>query len=324
MDFAQVTPCENAISEVLGEIVKNMQNGKTTICILLDLSKAFNSLQHQMIYDKLEQYGIRGVCLNWFKSYLTDRQLKVKCKMTTGGDTYSDPYTVTYGTAQGSCLGPLIFMLFCNNLKLHLDYLQSIQFADDSTLLKSHKNLRYLTFCIEHDLELVQDWFNANKLTLNVDKTVCMVFSPRQIDTSDLRIVLSNTTLPVVPCSKFLGLWLDSKLNWKENIRILTTRLYSRISLLQKGKNLLNVHARKMLYFAQVHSILTYGLLIWGNMVSSSVLNKLQKLQDKAVQLVDPKKSLMNIYSEQRILNLSNLVKLENFKVQILCSVASG
>ena len=142
---------------MLGEIVKNMQNGKTTICIFLDLSKAFDSLQHEMIYDKLERYGIRGVCLNWFKSYLTDRQLKVKCKTGSGEDTYSDSYTVTYGTPQSSCLGPLIFMLFCNDLRLHLDYLQSIQFQDDSTLLKSHKNLRYLTFCIEHDLELVQD-----------------------------------------------------------------------------------------------------------------------------------------------------------------------
>ena len=182
--------CENAISEVLGEIVKNLQNGKTTICVFLDLSKAFDSLEHEMIYMKLEKYGIWGICLDWFKSYLTDRQLKVKCKTISGADTYSDPFDITYGVPQGSCLGPLIFMLFCNDLRLHLEHLHSVQFADDSTLLKSHRNLRYLTFCIEHDLELVQDWFNANKLTLNVDKTVCMVFSPKQVNTSELHIVL--------------------------------------------------------------------------------------------------------------------------------------
>ena len=206
-------------------------------------------------------------------------------------------------------------MLFCNDLRLHLEYLRSIQFADDSTLLKSHRNLRYLTFCIEHDLELVQDWFNANKLTLNVDKTVCMVFSPRHVNTNDLCVVLSNTTLPVVPHCKFLGLWIDSKLNWREHLRLLATRLYSRISLLKKSKHLLDVHARKTLYFTQVHSILTYGLLIWGNMISCSAINKLQKLQDKAVQLIDSSKCLDGIYRIHKILKLCNLVKLANYKV---------
>ena len=268
-----------------------------------------------MIYQKLEKYGIRGICLDWFKSYLTDRQLKVKCRNASGLDTYSEAFEVSYGTAQGSCLGPLIFMLFCNDLRLHLDYLHSIQFADDSTLLKSHNNLRYLIYCIEHDLELIQDWFNTNKLMLNVDKTVCMVFSPKQINTSDLRIVLSNTVLPVVPYCKFLGLWIDSGLNWKQHIRILSSRLYSRLGLLKRSKNLLDIHARKVLYFAQIHSILTYGLLLWGNMVSPTALLKVQKLQDKAVQLIDVRKPLTEVYKEHNILNLSNLVKLENYKV---------
>ena len=211
--------CENAISEVLGEIVKSLQNGKTTICILLDLSKAFDSLEHEMIYKKMDRYGIRGTCLDWFKSYLSDRDLKVRCKTRQGTDIYSETYNVDYGAPQGSCLGPLIFMIFCNDLRLNLEYLTSIQFADDSTLLKSHKNLRYLTFCIEHDLDLIQDWFNVNKLTLNIDKTVCMVFCPKQAEKDRISIKLSGTELPVVPCSKFLGLWIDNKLTWSEHIR---------------------------------------------------------------------------------------------------------
>ena len=121
--------CENAISEVLGEIVKNIQNGKTTICILLDLSKAFDSLEHEMIFSKMERYGIRGTCLNWFKSYLTNTDLMVRCKNQYGIDTYSDTYDVDYGTPQGSCLGPLIFMIFCNDLRLNLEYLRGIRFG---------------------------------------------------------------------------------------------------------------------------------------------------------------------------------------------------
>ena len=307
--------CENAISEVLGEIVKSLQYGKITICILLDLSKAFDSLEHEMIFKKMEKYGLRGTCLDWFKSYLTDRDMKVKCKTRQGTDVYSDMFNVDYGTPQGSCLGPLIFMIFCNDLRLNLEYLKSIQFADDSTLLKSHRNLCYLTFCIEHDLDLIQDWFSANKLTLNVDKTVCMVFSPKPIEKDKLDIRLSGTTLPVVSCSKFLGLWIDSKLNWIEHIRRLITRIHSRLGLLKRSKNLLNVHARKTIYFAQIHSILTYGIVIWGNMISQTQMNRLQKLQNQGIQLIDPTKPLHEIYANQNILTIDNIVKLENSKI---------
>ena len=312
--FREGHSCENAISEVLGEIVKNLQNGKTTVCILLDLSKTFDSLDHEMILMKMDRYGLRGNCLDWFKSYLTDRHIQVRCKTGQSMETYSDLYDVSYGAPQGSCLGPLIFMLYCNDLRLHLDYLKSIQFADDSTLLKSHDNLRYLKFCIEHDLELVQDWFNANKLTLNVDKTVCMIFSPRQ-QKVDMNIRLSGTELPVVPFSKFLGLWIDSQLNWHEHLRKLSSRLYSRLGLLRQSKNLLDLHACKTLYFAQFHSILTYGLLVWGNMISPTQISKLSKIQDKAVQLLDPRKDLILVYQEQGILPIKNLVEFENLKV---------
>ena len=103
--------CENAISEVLGEIVKTLQNGKTTVCILLDLSKAFDSLEHDMIFKKMDRYGIKANSLKWFESYLKGRHIQVKCKTGQASKTFSDLYEVDYGTAQGSCLGPLIFML---------------------------------------------------------------------------------------------------------------------------------------------------------------------------------------------------------------------
>ena len=193
--------------------------------------------------------------------------------------------------------------------------MKSIQFANDSTLLKSHRNLRYLTFCIEHDLNLIQDWFSANKLTLNVDMTVCIVFSPKPIEKDKLDIRLSGTTLPVVSCSKFLGLWIDSKLNWIEHIRRLITRIHSRLGLLKRSKNLLNVHARKTTYFAQIHSILTYGIVIWGNMISQTQMNRLQKLQNQGIQLIDPTKPLCEIYANQKILTIDNIVKMENSKI---------
>ena len=88
----------------------------------------------------------------------------------------SNTYDIEFGTPQGSCLGPLIFLIFCNDLQLHLDHMTCFQFADDTTLLFGHKNKYYMRYCIESDLETLQDWFNANKLTLNLKKTVYMLF----------------------------------------------------------------------------------------------------------------------------------------------------
>ena len=110
--------CDNAKGELLGNIVKSQELGKYTIALFLDLSKAFDTLKHDILLNKLEIYGIRGLCLNWFKSYLSDRKIRVKCKVDiTGNVEYSKTYNVDYGTPQGSCLGPLLFLIFCNDNK---------------------------------------------------------------------------------------------------------------------------------------------------------------------------------------------------------------
>ena len=118
----------------------------------------------------MEIYGIRGSAYSWFSSYLNQRQLRVKCRTGTGNSKVSRNYDIVYGTPQGSCLGPLLFIIFCNDLKLHLTYLSCIQFADGTTLYASGKSLRLIECEINHDLEVVSDWFRANKLTLNVAK----------------------------------------------------------------------------------------------------------------------------------------------------------
>ena len=163
--------CEHAISQMVGNLLKNLERKKNSVCVLLDLSKAFDTIEHSIMLKKLDLYGIRGTALSWFRSYLSDRRLRVKCRTTsTGIDTLSDEYIVKYGTPQGSCLGPLIFLIFVNDLHLHLTDSVCIQFADDTTLVFAHRNLKYLRFCVELELCTIRDWFHANKLTLNIDK----------------------------------------------------------------------------------------------------------------------------------------------------------
>ena len=175
--FRSQHSCDNAVGEVVSRIVKNLESGYTSVAIFLDSSKAFGMLKHELLLQKMERYGLHGTVLDWFRSYLSNRKIQVKCKPTSTGQTEaSEEYPLEYGTPQGSCLGPLIFLIFCNDLRLNLQYMHSVQFADDTTLIIGHKNHVYLKYCIKSDLKIVKDWFNANKLTLNLTKTTYMTF----------------------------------------------------------------------------------------------------------------------------------------------------
>ena len=209
--------------------------------------------------------------MDWFRSYLHGRKLLVSCKTAdTGMTKISSEHSVEYGTVQGSCLGPLIFLIFCNDLQRHLVFLECIQFADDTTLYVTHQNLSCIKFCLEHDLEILQDWFLANKLTLNIGKSVCILFGKHREE--KLEIHIGPETIPQVKNTKFLGLWIDQTLSWNKHVSKLLLKLKSKLNLLQIGKKFLSTHALRVLYFAQIQSNLTYGIGIWGSLLNQGNL----------------------------------------------------
>ena len=198
--FRNAHSCENAIQELISTVLKGHENKSYTMSIFLDLSKAFDTISHTVLFNKLQKYGIRGTCLDWYHSYLSNRTIRVKCITSASGQLeYSDVYNIKFGTPQGSCLGPLIFLVFNNDLFIHLQYCQCILFADDTTIYHTHKNLRHLEWCIKEDLSIILDWFNANQLTLNLNKTVCMLFAPNMKNVSTLeKIDFDGMPIPVV------------------------------------------------------------------------------------------------------------------------------
>ena len=297
--------CNQAVCELVGEIAKNTEKNWTTVCVFLDLSKAFDMLEHSTVFDKLERYGIRGTALEWFKSYLSNRKLRVKVN-----NTKSKEFPVNYGTPQGSCLGPLLFLIFCNDLNIHLTNMQCIQFADDTTLYLGHPNPELLKHMVEHDLEVLQDWFRANKLTLNVKKSVCLIFNDSKYKKVDMSLVLSGKIIPVQNEMKFLGVWFDKDLKWERQITEITNRVKLRQCLLKHGVNFLTRHAKKVLFFAQIQCVLSYGIGAWGNMINLTQQKKLQRTQNQCTRLIDRGPDMAEIWKKHNILSINELTTL--------------
>ena len=299
--------CEHAVQELLGKILKGYENSQYTAAVFLDLSKAFDSLEHETLLRKLDIYGVRGIANNWFESYLCDRNIRVKCNTGTSLNTYSDYNTVNYGVPQGSCLGPLLFLTFCNDLPLNLTFCNAILFADDTTLYKSNSNLRYLEWCICEELKQLSDWFKANKLTLNLGKSCCILFDRGKDVRAKFELNIENVTIPIKECTKFLGVWIDRKLSWGKHVDTIVLKIKRNMHLLRTSRNLLNHRTKKLILYAHVVSHINYCLSVWGNMINEQQKNRLENILRKCVVLVTNT-------SEHSILSVKNMITLGNYK----------
>ena len=212
--------CENALffafnycTELLSTIIKGKELGMYTVSLFLDLSKTFDSLEHEIMLKKLESYGICGNVLQWFRSYLSERQIRNKCHISSSGQIeYSEYMPINYETPQGSCLGPLLFLIFTNDLHKQL-HCSSILFADDTTLYKTHRNLVYLQCCVQDDMNRIMDYFRINQLTLNLNKIVCVLFQKHKACQNKITLQLDSHTISNSPETKFLGMTLDQNLS---------------------------------------------------------------------------------------------------------------
>ena len=181
--------------------------------VFLDLSKAFDTINHDTLLYKLQHYGVRGIALDWFRSYLTDRKQYVSFNGNNSAE-----YSIKVGVPQGSVLGPLLFILYTNDLPNALRTANCVLFADDTTIYKSSNNLCQLITDISANLARLTDWFRANKLSLNIKKTNFMVFSNNQNDVPNINLEIDNVAIKRVDNVKFLGIMIDESLCWKTPI----------------------------------------------------------------------------------------------------------
>ena len=206
------------------------------------MQKAFDTVDHEILLKKLEHYGIRGLANSWFKSYLTNRQQYVSINGFN-----SKNQIMKFGVPQGSVLGPLLFLIYINDLHKAIKSSSVHHFADDTNLLATGKNLAVIQKKVNQDLKCT--WLRANKISLNASKTELIIFrDPRKKLTQDLKIKINGKRLTPSNYVKYLEIYIDRHLSWKTHQTEISKKLSRAVGMLSKVRHYVNTQTLHMIY----------------------------------------------------------------------------
>jgi len=320
--FRKKHSTEFATIEFVDKIAKEIDKKEIPFSIFIDLSKAFDTLDHEILLKKLRYYGIEGTQLKWFESYLTGRRQSVKFN-----NTISSQLEIKTGVPQGSILGPLLFLIYINDISKVSRLFHAILFADDTSLIgtftnfqlcaaKTKGDVKRLSTRINTELELIHEWLKINKLSLNVDKTKVMIFHSRQRNMSvfdDLKLELDGIPIKRVKSFNFLGIILNEYLTWTDHISHISQKISPVVALIMRLRNQLPITILKMIYNSLILSRLHYGNILWGENPGSLI-----QLQKKAVRAVSG--AGYNAHSTPLLkkLNLLSLTDIHKIKLLIM------
>ena len=270
-----------ALVILVDKILSAIDKGDLVVGVFLDFQKAFDTVNHGILLNKLYRYGIRGVAYSWLNDYLKGRK-----QFVSFSNKESEKLGINCGVPQGSILGPLLFLLYVNDLMNISDVIIPILFADDTNVFVNGRNLHEIINTMNSELKKVVEWLSANKLSLNVKKTHYMVFSSRrQIANNANGLYINNTRIDKEEFSKFLGVTIDSKLNWEKHISNVKGKVARGLGIINRARRSLDISSLETLYYSMVYPHLSYCIEVWGK-APSIFIDSLFGLQKKATRII--------------------------------------
>ncbi len=304
---------ELAALELVDRITIDMDKMNTPISVFLDLSKAFDTLDHTILLEKLNFYGIVGVSHNLMSSYISNRKQYVEVD-----DTASDTLTLSTGVPQGSILGPLLFLIYINDIAAASKMFKFIIYADDTNLNTSieivasqYPNVD-ISSILNRELEHVSDWLRCNQLSLNALKSKYMIFHKPQKKVEMLHLKINDTDIERVSTFDFLGLTLSENLNWKHHIDKIANKISRSIGILNKQKHFIPIESKLHIYSSLILSHINLGILAWGYKCERII-----KLQKKAVRIISLSKYNAHtepLFKQLKLLKVKDILKVQELK----------
>ena len=282
--FQQNCSTDQAILNLIDEICEAFDKKQYMLGVFIDLSKAFDTVDHTILLEKLHMYGVKENIYTWFLSYLSNRM-----QFVSFDNNKTNLLIIKCGVPQGSILGPLLFLIYVNDLHNASTVLNPIMFADDTNLFYSHKDIKTLFKTVNEELKNIHEWFKANKLSLNVTKTKCSFFhTAKKQDDIPLKLpklVINETEIKRDSTIKFLGVLLDENISWKPHINLIKDKISRNIGVMYKARAYLNKRCMKQIYFSFIHSYISYANIAWGSTHKSKLIPIYRK-QKHACRLI--------------------------------------
>ena len=275
--------CEQALLVANNEILSALGKKQIALLLLIDFSKAFDMVDHDIMIDKLEHYGIRGTANKWFKSYLAQRKQFVSIQGESSGKL-----PLKYSVPQGSILGPLLFIIYINDIPNINKFAKFILYADDANIIITGSHVSEIAVIYEELVSNLVKWVSANALALNIKKTNYMLFTrARNTSFDSFKPKLANAPIERSSVARFLGVLVDDKLTWSNQIAAIKTKMSRFIGTVYKLKSMLPLTARLTIYNSLVQSHLNFCSLLWGTSCKSNIA-KLFTAQKKAIRAIMP------------------------------------
>lgn len=298
---------EKPLQILISQVLQSFNKNKKTIAIFLDLQKAFDTVSHSKLLEKLNKIGIRGNVLKLFTNYLQDRSQQVRI-----GFDMSDIKILKTGVPQGTVLGPTLFLIFINSL-LYYRRCNILAYADDTVLGCEGESWGEVWANAQLALNEVKTWLDVNHLRLNTSKTKFVAFSPTMTGFDQtmlpLKIVSVNEEVKQTKSIKYLGIFIDQHLKFTVHIDYVVKRLKKLVHRFYTLRNILRKNILLIIYSSLVESLLNYGITVWGATYKTS-LRPLQVTQNyiiRAMYKIDSRRSVKSVYVENCLLDIKGL-----------------